>query len=76
MVTKIFNIVGWLGTALVVVAVLIRFGVPSREQYAYYLAWAGLVCMLVYMVSQWREIAAMFSRRQTRYGTLLAASVP
>jgi ABC-type uncharacterized transport system involved in gliding motility auxiliary subunit len=75
MVTKIFNIIGWLGTALVLFAVLIRFGVPSREQYAYYLAWAGLVCMLLYMLSQWREIAGLFARRQTRYGTLLAASV-
>ena len=43
MVTKIFNIIGWLGTALVLLAVLIRFGLPAREQYAYYLAWAGLV---------------------------------
>ena len=28
----------------------------------YYLAWAGLVCVLVYTLSQWREIAEMFSR--------------
>ena len=75
MVTKIFNIIGWLGTALVLGAVLIRFGMPAREQYAYYMAWGGLVCMLLYMLSQWREIAGMFSRRQTRYGSLLAVSV-
>jgi hypothetical protein len=36
---------------------------------------AGLVLILAYMLSQWREIAKMFSRRQARYGTLLAASV-
>ena len=40
--------IGWLGTALVFVAVAIRFGFPAKEQYAYYLAWGGLVCVLLY----------------------------
>ena len=31
--------------------------------------------MLVYMASQWRDIAAFFGRRQARYGTLAASSV-
>ncbi len=31
--------------------------------------------MVVYTISQWREIARMFSRRQTRQGTLAATSV-
>src|SRR5213076_2888607 len=48
---------------------------PAKDQYAYYLAWAGLVCMLVYTISQWREIAGMFTRRQARYGTLTLVSV-
>jgi len=75
MTNRIFNIVGWVGTAAVVAAVGIRFFLPARDQYAYYLAWAGLVLILAYMLSQWREIAKMFSRRQARYGTLMAASV-
>ncbi len=45
------------------------------DQYRYYLAWAGLVCVLIYMASQWRDIADMFQRRQARYGTLAATSV-
>ena len=42
----------------------------SGSSTRYYLAWAGLVCVLVYMASQWREIADMFRGRQARYGTL------
>lgn len=75
MANRIFSIIGWLGTALVVAAVAIRFGLPAKDQYAYYLAWAGLACMLVYILSQWREIGSFFSRRQARYGTLAVTSV-
>src|SRR3954467_113987 len=75
MVNRIFSLIGWLGTALVFAAVAIRFGMPAREQYAYYLAWGGLLCMLLYIFSQWREIGSFFSRRQARYGGLAVASV-
>src|ERR1700738_62800 len=75
MVNKILSYVGWLGTGMVFVAVAIRFGFPAKEQYAYYLAWAGLVCVLAYTLRQWREIAQLFARRQARYGTLAVASV-
>jgi ABC-type uncharacterized transport system involved in gliding motility auxiliary subunit len=68
-------LIGWLGTAMVFVAAAIRFGYPAKEQWAYYLAWAGLVCVLLYTLGQWREIAKMFSRRQARYGTLTGVSV-
>src|SRR5262245_1221459 len=75
MVNRILSIVGWIGTALVVAAVGIRFLYPVKEQWAYYLAWAGLVGVLAYSLSQWREIANVFTRRQARYGTLAATSV-
>src|SRR4029434_5254015 len=75
MVNRILSIVGWIGTAMVFVAVGIRFGLPAKEQYAYYLAWAGLVCVLLYTLGQWREIAKVFSRRQARYGTLAGVSI-
>lgn len=75
MVNRILSIVGWIGTALVFVAVAIRFGYPAKEQWAYYLAWAGLVCVLLYTLGQWREIARVFSGRQARYGTLAATSI-
>src|SRR5882762_4448404 len=75
MVNRILSLVGWLGTAMVFVAVAIRFGYPAKEQYAFYLAWAGLVCVLAYTLGQWREIGKAFAGRHARYGTLAAASV-
>src|SRR6476619_5492186 len=75
MMNRILSLVGWLGTAMVFVAVAIRFGYPVKEQWAYYLAWGGLVCALAYTLGQWREIAKVFSRRQARYGTLAGVGV-
>ena len=75
MMNRIFSGIGWLGTALVLAAVGIRYFLPAREQYATYLAEAGLVCMVLYILSQWREIAGYFKTRQARYGTLAAFSV-
>src|SRR6185436_4155001 len=75
MVNRILSFIGWLGTALVFAAVAIRFGLPAKDQYAYYLAWAGLVCVLAYTLGQWREIAKVFGKREARYGTLAATSV-
>jgi ABC-type uncharacterized transport system involved in gliding motility auxiliary subunit len=74
MANRILSLVGWLGTALVFIAVAIRFGFPAQSQYAVYLAWAGLVCVLAYTLGQWRDIAKVFSRRQARYGSLAATS--
>ena len=75
MMNRILSLVGWIGTAMVFVAVAIRFGYPAKEQWAYYLAWGGLVCVLAYTLGQWRDIARVFSRRQTRYGTLMGVSI-
>ena len=72
--TRIFNIISWLGIALVVGAVGIRFGMPAQEKYATYLAWAGLACILIYILSQWREIGGFFGSRSGRYGTLAAST--
>jgi hypothetical protein len=75
MVNRIFSIIGWVGTALVFASLAIRFGLPAKDQYAYYLAVGGLVCMILYMAGQWREIGRFFGRRQARYGSLAASSV-
>ena len=66
MVNRIFSFIGWLGTALVLGAVGIRFFLPARDQYATYLAWAGLVCMVLYIASQWREIARLLQDTRRR----------
>jgi len=75
MVNRILSLIGWLGTALVFIAVAIRFGFPAKDQYAYYLAWAGLVCVLAYTLGQWRDIARVFGKRQARYGTLAGVGI-
>ncbi len=72
---RIFNIISWIGIALVMGAVGIRLGMPAQEQYATYLAWGGLACIGIYIVSQWREILQFFGGRSARYGTLAASSV-
>ena len=60
-------IIGWIGTALVFAAVGIRFLKPEWAQYAQYAAWAGLACVLVYLVGQWRDIGHLL--RAPRRGT-------
>jgi ABC-type uncharacterized transport system involved in gliding motility auxiliary subunit len=72
---RILGLLGWLGVALVFAAVAIRFLKPEYQQYYNGLAIAGLVCTLLYILSQWREIMQSFSGRQARFGTLAAASV-
>ncbi len=73
---RIFDLVGWLGTAIVAVVVVLAV-VPGLNRYSQYsrpLALAGLVCVLLYVAGFWREFAKLFSRRQARYGTLSAMS--
>ena len=62
MVNSIIGIIGWIGTALVFGAVGIRFLRPEWMQYGTYLAWAGLVCVLLYMVGQWRDVVGVLQQ--------------
>jgi ABC-type uncharacterized transport system involved in gliding motility auxiliary subunit len=75
MIKNILNIVGWLGTALVVAAVAVRFLRPAWDQYAVYAAWAGLACVVLYTLGQWREIVDYFRQRNARYGAIAGVSV-
>ena len=75
MLKTIIGIIGWLGTALVFAAVAIRFLRPEWLQYGTYLTWAGLVCILIYMVGQWRDVMTFYDRRQARYGTISIVSI-
>jgi ABC-type uncharacterized transport system involved in gliding motility auxiliary subunit len=75
MFARIANILGWAGVALVLAGVatwLVRSDlVRVRQGFAI----AGLVCIIVYTISQWREVTATFGKRQTRYGALAGVSV-
>jgi gliding motility-associatede transport system auxiliary component len=74
MLKRILGLLGWLGVALVLSALAISQLRPEWQWYRT-LAFGGLVCTLVYVLSQWREVAREFSGRQARYGTLSIASI-
>ena len=75
MLQRILGALGWLGTALVVAAVVVRFTLPEQQDLRWWLSVAGLVMVAIYTVGQWRDIVDLFRRRQARYGTLAATSV-
>jgi ABC-type uncharacterized transport system involved in gliding motility auxiliary subunit len=74
MLKRVLGLLGWLGVALVFAAVAIRFTKPELQQWYNGLALAGLACTLLYILSQWREVARSFSGRQARFGALAVAS--
>jgi ABC-type uncharacterized transport system involved in gliding motility auxiliary subunit len=75
MLQRILSILGWIGTALVLAAVAIRFLRPEWDNYATMAAWAGLGLVVLYTLGQWREIVAYFRNRQARYGAIATAGV-
>jgi ABC-type uncharacterized transport system involved in gliding motility auxiliary subunit len=74
MLKRVLGLLGWLGVVLVLAAVAIRYTRPEWQVW-FWLAIAGLACTLLYVLSQWREVARSFSGRQARLGSLAAASV-
>src|SRR5262245_62414872 len=75
MLHRIAGIIGWIGTGLVVAAVAIRLFRPEYAQYGYWLAWAGLACVVFYMLGQWRDVATAMTRKQTRLSTIALTGV-
>jgi ABC-type uncharacterized transport system involved in gliding motility auxiliary subunit len=75
MLNTILGVIGWLGTLLVFAGVAIRLFFPQWNQYAHWGAIAGLGCVLLYTLSQWREIGRSFDKRQTRFGAMTSLSV-
>ncbi len=75
MLKRAFDTIGWLGTAFVLAAVAVFFLKAEWQAYSRYLAWGGLVCILVYALGQWREVARLFAGRSARLGTISVAAV-
>jgi len=75
MLNRIFGLLGWLGVALVLSAVALRLLHSDWQQTYNGLAVAGLVCTLLYILSQWRDIAHVMSGRQAKLGALSIGSV-
>jgi gliding motility-associatede transport system auxiliary component len=72
---RLMGILGWLGVALVVAALILRF--TKADQPALYqgLAYAGLAVTLLYAASQWRDIARSFQSRGAKYGSIALGGV-
>jgi ABC-type uncharacterized transport system involved in gliding motility auxiliary subunit len=83
MLNRILAVIGWLGTVLVAAALVVTVSRwsghdllgPRWDPYVRWTAVAGLVCVLLYMAGQWREVARSFQHRQTRYGTMALAGI-
>lgn len=83
MLNRILAVIGWLGTVLVGAALVVTVSRwsghdllgPRWDPYVRWTAVAGLVCVLLYMAGQWREVARSFQHRQTRYGTMALAGI-
>jgi ABC-type uncharacterized transport system involved in gliding motility auxiliary subunit len=75
MLNRILGLLGWLGVALVLSGVAVRFLRPEWQPLYSGLAIGGLVCTLLYVISQWREVARSFSGRSVRLGSLALGSV-
>src|SRR4051812_16938024 len=75
MLNTILGIVGWIGTLLVFAGVAIRLFRPAWDQYAYYAAIAGLICVLLYTLSQWREIGRSLNKREARFSAMTIVSI-
>ena len=78
MLKRILGLLGWLGVVFVFVAVALRWapGVkPEWQAWSSNFAMAGLVCTLLYILSQWREVGRSFAGRDVRYASLAAASI-
>lgn len=72
---RLLGILGWLGVALVLAAVIIRFTKPELDQWSRGLALAGLVTTALYALSQWRDVGRSFQGRNVRYGSIAVGSV-
>ncbi len=74
-VSRVLDVIAWLGTILVLGALAGRAFIPAIEPYSVYAAWAGIACIGIYAAGQWREIVNYFRQRNAQYGAVASASV-
>lgn len=72
---RLLGILGWIGVALVVAAVVLRFSRPELAQWSQRTALAGLIVTLLYSLTQWRDLARSFGGRNVKYGSMAASGV-
>jgi ABC-type uncharacterized transport system involved in gliding motility auxiliary subunit len=72
---KLSGVLGWVGIALVLGALVVRFTMPEQEAVWYWSAVAGIVVVGLYILTQWRDIFGAFGPRRMKYGALATSSV-
>lgn len=72
---RFLGFLGWVGVALVVAAVILRFSKPELAEWSQRTALAGLIVTVLYSLSQWRDIARSFQGKNVKYGSIAATSV-
>lgn len=72
---RIIALLGWVGIALVVAAVVLLAVRPDLVDLRRGLAFGGLGVTVLYALTQWRDIARSVSGRGVKYGSITATSV-
>ena len=72
---KVAGVLGWAGIACVLGGVIVRLTMPEQEEIWYWSLVAGIAIIVVYALTQWRDIVDVFGPRQIRYGALASSSV-
>ncbi len=75
MMKRAFDTIGWLGAAFELAAIAVFFLKAEWQTYSLWLAWAGLACILLYTLGQWREVTRVFAGRSARLGAISGASI-
>lgn len=72
---RLIALLGWIGVALVVSAVVLLIVRPDLTGLRQGLAYGGLGVTLIYALTQWRDIARSFGGREMKYGSIAATTV-
>ena len=74
MLYRIVSAIGWIGAVLVFASAAGRLFRPDWQNVWFWMAASGLGCVVLYMLTHWRDVARVFSHRQVRYGSLALTS--
>ena len=72
---RLSGALGWVGIALVLGSLVVRFVLPEQEDIWWWSAVAGIAVVTVYTLTQWRDIVGVFGPRRAKYGALATSSV-
>jgi len=74
-VKQLVGLLGWLGIVLVLAGTALRYIQPELQTWSQPLLLAGLAVTALYALTQWRDVARAFQRRNVQYGSVAAGSI-